>query len=161
LFMAGLGLGAWVGTVLLKRGAGARALLWGDLVWVGFMLAMLPLTYAMDRMDGAWLEALLLILALVAGALTAMPFPWVSSLLLLTRGSVAEASEIAQAGGIADATDHAGAIFGALLTGTFLIPLLGFSGSLLLLGGVKALSALGGLLPGGAGLGQCSWRGVG
>ena len=53
----------------------------------------------------------------------------------------------AAAGGLADAADHAGALAGALLTGIFLVPLLGFDGTLLLLAAVKALSALGWWLP--------------
>jgi len=37
-------------------------------------------------------------------------------------------------------------VFGALITGTFLVPLLGFAGALLVLALVKALSAAGWLL---------------
>jgi hypothetical protein len=49
----------------------------------------------------------------------------------------------AAAGGLADAIDHVGALGGALFTGTFFVPLLGFDATLALLAGMKLLSALG------------------
>lgn len=163
LFMTGLGLGAYLGSWLLRRGRGGQgvgrgAVVASDLLWVVFFLALLPLISAMPRMRIAGLEGLLLALALLAGVLTALPFPWVAWLVRVAQcqetaptGPLHETgggSATAAAGGIADAADHMGAVFGALVTGTFLVPLLGFQGTLLLLAGLKALSALGGALPG-------------
>jgi predicted membrane-bound spermidine synthase len=147
LFMLGLGLGALAGVWLLKRVAPGRAVALSDLVWVVFLLAWMPLMTLLPGLGGSAAEALLLSLALAAGVLTAIPFPWVVALLQGRAASATSGRSPAVAGGIADAADHAGAVFGALLTGTFLIPLLGFDGALLFLAGIKLLSALGWLLP--------------
>jgi spermidine synthase len=146
LFMTGLALGAWVGTRLVGRGAGRRGVGASDCLWVLFLILLIALIGIMPRLPGSACEGLLLGLALAAGILTALPFPWVAESL------GASSTDPASAGGIADAADHAGAVCGALLTGTFLVPLLGFSGSLLFLAGVKILNALGALwVPGKAG----------
>jgi len=98
--------------------------------------AAIPLTGAIARAPGAAAEAMLLGLAFLAGALTGGPFPWVSALIARREGGVA-------AGGIADAADNAGALFGALATGTLLVPLLGFAGALVTLAAIKLVSAAG------------------
>jgi predicted membrane-bound spermidine synthase len=143
LFMAGLGLGALLGSRWAARGARPRMVALVDLAWVLLLLAALPLVGGIARVGAGASEAMLLGLALIAGAMTGAPFPWVASLIAQRGGA---ASGRAAAGGIADAADNAGALFGALVTGTFLVPLLGFGGALLVLALVKALSAAGWLL---------------
>ncbi len=145
LYMGGLGAGAVIGARRLTRGIGRTTLAGFDLIWLAFLIAWIPLIAALPRLSGALTESLLLGLAFLAGVLTALPFPWVAALLDRDRGR--DPAERASAAGIADAADHAGALWGALATGTFLVPLLGFDGALLVLAGVKALSALGWLLP--------------
>jgi predicted membrane-bound spermidine synthase len=140
LFMAGLGLGALLGSRWASPGARVRAVALADLAWVLVLLAAIPFVKAIAHAGSGASEAMLLALALVAGGMTGWPFPWVAVLISQRRG--AEGGRAA-AGGIADAADNAGALFGALVTGTFLVPLLGFGGALLVLALVKALSAAG------------------
>jgi spermidine synthase len=136
LYMAGLGLGALLGGRLPARGSRPWVrIVWADLAWVAFFAAWIPLLGAIPRLGALGCETLLLALALLSGVLTALPFPWVAAHLAERRMGDA------RAGGITNACDNAGALFGALVTGTLLVPLLGFAGTLGLLAGVKLLSA--------------------
>ena len=143
VFMTGLGIGGLLGERLRAQGGGRHAVVMTDLAWVLFLLAWIPLIGGLPQCGRAGGTALLLGLALAAGALTALPFPWVA----LSLGRRAGRADPAVAGGRAEAADHAGALCGALVTGTFLIPLLGFAGAIVLLAGVKILAAFGWLLP--------------
>jgi spermidine synthase len=137
LFMGGIGAGALLGSRWAPA-VRARAVALADVAWVALLVAAIPLVRWIARAGPAAGEATLLGLALLAGAMTGGPFAWVAALIPRRR---------AAAGGIADAADNAGALFGALVTGTFLVPLLGFAGALLVLALVKALSAAGWLAP--------------
>jgi predicted membrane-bound spermidine synthase len=143
LFMAGIGLGALLGSRWASRGVSLRTVALADLAWVLLLLAGIPLVRTIVPAGAGGSEATLLGLALVAGAMTGGPFPWVAALIIQRGGA---ASGRAAAGGIADAADNAGALCGALVTGTLLVPLLGFAGALLVLALVKALSAAGWLV---------------
>lgn len=157
LTMAGLGAGALLGSRWRPRGR--RAVAWSDLAWVLFLLAWLPLLGWLPRISAPWDRWLLLGLAAIAGMLTALPFPWVAAHLaertacaasLGGRSGLARrAEDRAASGGLADAIDHAGALCGALATGTLLVPLLGFDATLALFAAVKVLGALGWLGAGG------------
>ncbi len=171
LFMLGLALGAWAGEVLLGRGRSAgsptaprprgtvadRWLLQIDLVWILLLsVGMVAIRY-LQPLSADALEWTLLSATAVGGLLTGLPFP------LAVRAWERRASsqnsphagdhdgfeagrrDVAVVGGAASAADHGGAILGALVTGTFLVPLIGFSGTFLLLGLLKVGSALGGL----------------
>jgi predicted membrane-bound spermidine synthase len=138
LFMAGIGVGAFLGGRGTKHGVRAVAL--ADLAWVLFLLAAIPLTGAIARAAGGSAEIALLGLAIVAGLLTGLPFARVA-VSIAERGGGDGGR--AAAGGIADAADNAGALFGALVIGTLLVPLLGFAGALVILALVKALCAAG------------------
>jgi spermidine synthase len=135
LYMAGLGLGAlWGGRSPARGPLPWKRIVWADLAWVGFFAIWVPLLGVIPRLGALGCEILLLALALLSGVLTALPFAWVAGELEQRRAGYA-------AGGIANACDHAGALFGALVTGTLLVPLLGFAATLGLLAGVKLLSA--------------------
>ncbi len=146
VFMTGLAGGALLGAKLGGRGGadpqvGRRTVAWLDVAWVVLLAAMIPLPPVLSSIGGTILPYLLLAVTALAGLMTALPFAAVAALLRTHR------REAPAAGGIADAADHVGAVFGALVTGTFLVPLMGFAGTLLLLAGLKALSALGSFLP--------------
>ncbi|MCK4411994.1 MAG: hypothetical protein KAY32_00485 [Candidatus Eisenbacteria sp.] len=153
LFMLGLALGAHLAGRARRCGKRWGALAGSDLLWVVFLLAMVPLLGCLPG-AGSGASLFLGIAALVSGALTALPFPWVVARLTETSGgrlrpgaSRSPDVSLAVAGGLADAADHAGALCGALVTGVFLVPLLGFPGTLLTLAALKALSALSWLWP--------------
>ena len=76
LFMLGLALGAYHAGRVRRYGRRRGAVALSDLFWVVFLLGLIPLC---SRLSAAPAEAglLLSIAALVAGALTALPFPWV------------------------------------------------------------------------------------
>ena len=136
LFMAGLAAGGWLGQWMLQRRSAARLLLSSDLLWIAYLTLLAFGLGRLGALPGMLLEMVLLGLSGIAGILTALPFGPAAQLLQSSR------HDGAAAGGLADALDHAGAVVGALLTGTLLIPLLGFPGTLLLLIAVKAVSAL-------------------
>jgi len=143
LFMAGLGLGALLGGRWREPSRRGRAILLSDLAWVLFLLAGIPLVGLIPHLGDLAAEGVLLALALLAGMLTGIPFPCVAAWIAERRGA---SIDRAAAGGIADAADHAGALFGALVTGIFLVPLIGFAGALVILAAVKLLSAAGWLV---------------
>jgi len=138
-YMLGLGAGALSNERRARRhSATQRALAVSDLAWVAFLLAAAPLTAALARAPVAVATGGLLGVMLLAGWLTAAPFPWAVAHLARARGYGR-----VRAGGWSDAVDHGGAVAGALVTGIFFIPLLGIDGTLLLLAAVKASAALG------------------
>ncbi len=171
LFMLGLALGAWAGERLARRIAGQsrQGLLGMDLAWVVFLAVALLMLPGLTDVSPSVLEAGLLLAAATGGILTGLPFPLATLSWWRRTGDPANgglsrrghrvagsdtadaataAEKVAEAGGAASAADHGGAIVGALLTGSLLVPLLGFSGTLVFLGLVKATSALSAVLPG-------------
>jgi spermidine synthase len=156
LYMCGLGLGALLGERIARRArVRGGALAGADLAWVAFLGVWLLLLARLPDLGGSATDALLFALTLVAGGLTALPFPWVAARLgehaIRRAGDGARPATVTRerpvAGGLANAIDHAGALLGALVTGTFLIPVLGFEVTLLVLAAVKALSAIGWVKP--------------
>ncbi len=167
VFMAGMGLGAhfggrWLGSAAapapcrpapaashpspalgrdVSRPGSRPALLLmaADLSWLLILLALVPLSAAISDLTPNTARVLLLVLSGAVGVCTGAVFALVNDL-LRTQGS-----PLARAGGLADAADHAGAVGGALATGTLLVPLLGYGGTLALLAGLKAASACGAL----------------
>jgi spermidine synthase len=135
LFMIGLAAGSLIGARAKRLSIAAT-----DWLWVGALGASLPLLHLMSGVSSRAASAVILPLAFAFGLLTALPFPRVAERL---RGTDAHAAAAARAGGLADAADHAGALCGALLAGTLLIPLLGFANTLLFLAAVKACAVLG------------------
>lgn len=148
LFMVGLAIGAFLGH-RLPSGRPRRTLAAADLLWIFLLLGAVLALPLLDRCSSAQCELLLLGSALAGGIITGLPFPAAARVWRLRRkedpGRDPDAIR-AWAGGAADAADHAGAILGGLLVGTFLIPLLGYAGALLCLLVVKTLSAAGALV---------------
>lgn len=154
LFMLGLALGAWAGGRLARGVAEGRPrrLLGTDLAWLAALGAALFLLPRLTDLTPGAIEATLLVAAAAGGVLTGLPFPIAARAWrrrpLRVGGAAMQPGVFAQTGGAASAADHGGAIAGALLTGSVLVPLIGFTGTLLFLLLVKAASALSGVLPG-------------
>jgi spermidine synthase len=81
------------------------------------------------------LEYIFMLMAVGAGFLTGLEFPLVSRIFI-------NRDEIGKVAGWIDAFDHLGACFGALLTGTVLVPLLGFYHSCFFTGMLNLVSGL-------------------
>jgi spermidine synthase len=81
------------------------------------------------------LEYIFMLLVVGAGFLTGLEFPLVSRILI-------KDGEIGKVAGWVDGFDHLGACFGALLTGTVLVPLLGFYRSCFFTGVLNLASGL-------------------
>jgi len=148
LFMVGLAIGAALGHRLPSQGP-RKTLAGADLLWILLLLGAVLALPVLDRCSAAQCELLLLGAALAGGIITGLPFPAAARAWGLRRKKAPGRdpdSARAWAGGAADAADHAGAILGGLLAGTFLIPLLGYAGALLCLLAVKTLSAAGALM---------------
>jgi spermidine synthase len=79
------------------------------------------------------LEYLFMILVAGAGVLTGVEFPLVSRILIAHE-------EVGTVAGWVDSFDHFGACFGALLTGTILVPLLGTFKSCIFIGSLNLMS---------------------
>jgi predicted membrane-bound spermidine synthase len=126
LFMAGLAAGAWFG----KRQARQEP---RRAVWIseGATLS-LCLVSAVVLPLGAEHPALVLAFSPIVGAVTGFAFP---VFLAFCRGHATEPDPI----GPVTAADHVGAAVGALLTGLFLLPWLGVSGTALALALQKLL----------------------
>lgn len=128
LFMLGLGVGAVAALNRSRRnGATRRPILWLDMGLTGLVsLALLPL----DLLGGP----LLWFLVTAAGALAGAQFPLVFSYRL---GTDSGARAVASAASDLEAWDHGGALVGALVTGSLLVPVVGLSGSAAVLMAVK------------------------
>ena len=128
LFMLGLGMGA-VTALNWSRPSGStkRSILWLDMGLAGLVsLALLPL----DVLGGR----LLWPLVIATGALAGAQFPLVFSYRL---GTDSKARAVASAASDLEAWDHGGALVGALVTGSILVPLVGLSGCAVVLIAVK------------------------
>ena len=81
------------------------------------------------------LEYLFMILVAGAGVLTGLEFPLVSKIFITH-------DDVGTVAGWVDSFDHFGACFGALLTGTILVPLLGTYQSCIFIGALNLMSGL-------------------
>lgn len=151
LFMAGLAFGGWLGA----RGCPSsprRTLLY--LLWVqvfmlilcmGIPLGWVPAFFGSGgvRLAGGFVDAAVGLWMVMAGAGTGLTFPLACGLMSQMGPTIGVIA------GKVDASDHLGAALGALLAGTFLVPIFGLSqtgsflavlqGSALLLVGLSLL----------------------
>lgn len=119
----------------LRRERGLQLLILINLLFV----LLLPLLLRLAA-DVHWDSALVFyVLVLLSGLFTGAGFPLAISLYYRPGEPVARAA------GVIDSADHIGAMVGALLTGTFWLPLWGIATTCLILAGANAL-ALGFLL---------------
>ena len=143
LFMFGLAIGAHLGNRFLirgKRGERWRAFFLLE-ISVFLLLILLPsllrfLSFLSERGFSSSQFVFMLVL-FAAGAITGMEFPLATRLYL----SGMDEEMIGKAGGRVDAVDHLGASFGALITGVFLIPLIGLTKTALLFALLKGASS--------------------
>jgi spermidine synthase len=132
LFMAGLSLGSLAGIELVKRWTrlSAAAILWAsESLLTLFILLLLPMIRILPHRVGLnpmALEALIYLAIFLAGSFTGLIFP-LSSQMVSPAGQT-----IGKSASWLNSLDHLGALLGSLLTGIFLIPGLGLSGTLLL-----------------------------
>ncbi len=144
LFMLGLALGGYLMNHLIS---GKEKNWVGMLIIIEFLICIysLSLPYIINLFSSQGsgnpvlsLEYLFMILVAGAGTLTGAEFPLVSRIFITHE-------EVGTVAGWVDAVDHLGACFGALLTGTILVPLLGtfnscfFTGALNLMSGILLL----------------------
>ncbi len=119
-FMAGLTVGALgAGEILLRIHRKQAAIVGTLVVFALFCLACPLLLKGAAGMQPWLVEFAVFVLIIVSGLLTGAAFPLVASRHLEAGGGSGESS------GWTDALDHFGAAFGALITGTLLVPLLG------------------------------------
>ncbi len=143
LFMLGLSLGGYLMNQLIsgKEKNWVRMLIAIELLICFYSLSLTPIitlfsSYAVRSVSPTIsLECLFMILAAGAGLLTGLEFPLVSRIFI-------DNEEVGTVAGWVDSFDHLGACFGALLTGTILVPLLGTFKSCLFAGVLNFMSGL-------------------
>ncbi len=127
-FMAGLVVGALgVGEILTRMDRKEAGIVGTLVVFALFCLACPPLLKMSAGMQPWQIELVVFVMVLLSGLLTGAAFPLAASRHLEAGGSTGESS------GWTDALDHFGAAFGALITGTLLVPLLGIGKASLVL----------------------------
>ena len=144
VFMFGLVLGSLAANRHLRRTAalgrprpGLRAILALDLASAAFAAALVLVLALVRGAAGDWpVQAATFLLVTVSGILGGLVFPLAASVALRDKATPGRAA------GAIDAADHAGASAGALVTGVVLVPVLGISGTCLVLAALKAASAL-------------------
>ena len=143
LFMLGLSLGGY----LMNRLLAGRERNWISLL-ISFEVLICVyaccLPYALVQFSlleraalptSSTLEYIFMLMVVAAGFLTGLEFPLVSRMVI-------RHDEIGKVAGWVDGFDHLGACFGALLTGTILVPLLGFYRSCFFTGMLNLASGL-------------------
>jgi spermidine synthase len=137
LFMIGLALGSagmnWFAVRRERGGLGCLALLEGLVALFAVGIPVM-IRFLAPEMGPLLMEPFFYSLVMVGGLLTGAEFP-LGVRLYFTTG----AGE-GRTGGIVDALDHMGATVGSLLTGVFLVPLLGIVQSCAVLFSLKAVS---------------------
>ena len=144
VFMFGLVAGSFLanrrlGRVGVARGdrPGLRSLVALDLAVTVFAAGLVLILAALRASSADWPVQLATFgLVAVAGVLGGLVFPLAAAVRL------GDDPGIARAASVIDAADHVGACAGALVTGVALVPVLGISGTLLVVVTMKALSAL-------------------
>lgn len=139
-FMLGLALGGWAMSRKLQYLKDARlSLIVMQLLVAGYMF-ILPLLVALSRwsFSFAWAytaELIFMTWVGIAGMLTGAVFPLAGAVYLSRRPRTGEAA------GWIDAMDHVGAFFGAVLTGTFFLPLMGTLQTCAVVGAINGVCA--------------------
>lgn len=138
LFMTGLALGAGLGQRLARRGeeVGRAALLSLLLAGAGALVLLPRLLASLATVEGLWREGLYLALCAGAGLLAGTLFP------LAVAQTRLETQETLRTSAIANSADNLGGALGGLLTGAFLVPLLGIGDSCGLLALLSLCAAL-------------------
>lgn len=143
LFMLGLSLGGYLMNHLIS---GKERDWIRMLIIIEFLICLYSLilpyiiTWLSSHEVGRWgipisMEYLFMILVAGAGLITGLEFPLVSKIFIAHE-------EVGTVAGWVDAFDHLGACFGALLTGTILVPLLGTYQSCFFTGVLNLMSGL-------------------
>lgn len=143
LFMLGLSLGGYLMNHLIS---GKERDWIRMLIKIEFLICLYSLilpyiiTWLSSHEVGRWgipisMEYLFMILVAGAGLITGLEFPLVSKIFIAHE-------EVGTVAGWVDAFDHLGACFGALLTGTILVPLLGTYQSCFFTGVLNLMSGL-------------------
>lgn len=144
VFMFGLMLGSLAMNRHLRRTStdasrrpGLRTAMALDLAVAVFAAALVIVLALLRQSAVAWpIEVVTIALVAVSGILGGLVFPLAAAIRLGERTSTSRA-----AGTVAGA-DYVGACLGALVTGTFLVPILGVSGACLVTAMLKVLSGL-------------------
>ncbi|HUX00167.1 MAG TPA: hypothetical protein VMY35_04240 [Phycisphaerae bacterium] len=145
VFMFGLVGGSHLANRRLRaaeRGAprhppGLLSLLALDLALVGFASGLVLILAGLRASAADWpVQAATFGLVAVAGLLGGFVFPVAAAV------RIGEGEPLERAAGTIDAADHWGACAGALVTGVALVPVLGITGTCLVVAAMKALSAL-------------------
>ena len=142
LFMLGLSLGGYCMNLLIE----GRERNWVKiLITIQFLICLYSITlpfiikfvssHTGSSIIAPGLEYLFMLLVAGAGWLTGLEFPLVSRIVITQE-------EVGTVAGWVDAFDHLGACFGALLTGTLLVPLLGTFNSCFITGILSLMSGL-------------------
>lgn len=141
-FMFGLVVGSLMMNLRLRRGGesrrpGLRSILALDMALAVFAAGLVLVLAALRAAEADWaVQVAIFALVAASGVLGGLVFP------LAAAASVTGASGTGRAAGAIDAADHAGACLGALVTGVALVPVLGISGTCLVVAAMKAASAL-------------------
>ena len=116
---------------------GLRTILALDLAGAVFAAALVLALAALRTSAADWpVQAATFGLVVVSGVLGGLVFP------LAAGVAVGDRTPTGRAAGAIDAADHAGACLGALVTGVALVPVLGASGTCLVVAALKTMSAL-------------------
>ncbi len=150
LFLAGLGFGALVAAPFADRARNPlRWLAAGELVIGVFAIVSLPLLVHLARAHAgqlptySWLSLTLRDFLKSAIVMAAPTFAMGAIFPLIVRAYIADAADAARGIGTLYAFNTAGAIGGSFLAGFVLIPFVGMSTSLIVLGSVSVVIAIG------------------
>jgi spermidine synthase len=138
LFMLGLPLGAYTSLKVQNSHANKKKPALHSLIIIQLMTALIALILPeiSGAMQGTFIQQFsIYLLTIMCGFLVGAIFT-VALVLMVTKQSAARAA------GFINASDHLGAAAGALLIGTFLLPLLGLGGSCHLLALLATFSAI-------------------
>jgi len=137
IFMLGLAIGGFASHRLVRYSTkGQQFLIFGEISFV-LLTVLLPLvlrgltTFSFQFIS----EVIILAIVGIAGLLTGWEFPLASAIYFEIR------QKLGQTAGILDSADHLGALCGALLVGTLLVPILGMAATCYVVGALKLSSA--------------------
>jgi len=139
LFMFGLATGGWLlrGRVIKLTGDGMMILLEAAIFfYILLLLVFLPRLQGLDQVTVSFVEVAYYLIMFLCGVCTGAEFPLTSSLYI--HGKV----KLGRGAGVIDALDHGGALLGAVVTGVFLVPVMGVTVTLGILASIKAVGLL-------------------